>query len=226
MSGSINVAVLEDHRQLRAALRQGLTEEGFAVTAAATAGEFLGSLQLTSPHVLIIDIGLPDADGRDVCQAARSIGVTAPVLFLSARSDIADRLAGFAAGGDDYLVKPFEFDELIARVRVLARRALLQRDLGSKPNVPVVTLDPVNLTASFDGRDLALSQTEFRVLAALVSREGELVRRQQLASAAWPSGHVSEQSIDSYIARVRRKLKSAHAPLQITTVHGLGYRVE
>src|SRR3954451_21835373 len=117
------VLVIEDDHDLRRLLRKGLEEDGFEVVLADSGEDAVSMAEEDPPALLVIDIGLPDADGRDVCQAIRSRGVESPVLFLTARDKVVDRLAGFSAGGDDYLTKPFEFAELIARLRALLRRS-------------------------------------------------------------------------------------------------------
>ena len=117
-----NVALAEDDADLRRMLVRGLSEEGFDVEAAANGADLLRRVEHFEPQVVVIDIGLPDSDGRDVCQALRARGVNAPVLFLTARGALTDRLSGFHAGGDDYLVKPFAFKELVVRLHALIRR--------------------------------------------------------------------------------------------------------
>src|SRR6185312_16837208 len=133
------VLVIEDDGDLRRLLRRGLEEEGFEVVHASLGKDAVALAEQDPPDLLVVDIGLPDADGRDVTQAIRSRGVESPVLFLTARDAIVDRLAGFSAGGDDYLTKPFEFAELIARLR-----ALLRRSAGQRPAVEAgdLRLDP------------------------------------------------------------------------------------
>ena len=134
-----SVLVVEDNPELRRLLNQGLEEEGFDVTMARDGREALSLVESGDPELLVIDIGLPDADGRDVCQALKSAGVEAPVLFLTAKDSGADRVSGFSAGGDDYLTKPFVFAELVARLRVLARRL----PVGNKEAGGDLRLDPV-----------------------------------------------------------------------------------
>jgi DNA-binding response OmpR family regulator len=211
--------VVEDDTELRSLLMRGLGEEGFDVVGAADGG---AALRLADGDVdaLVIDIGLPDADGRDVCQALRARGIEAPVLFLSAADAMTDRLAGFGAGGDDYVTKPFHFDELVARLRALLRRA----GADAATEVGRLRLDPVTHALSWDDRSAALTPTEFRVLAALAARSGAVARRRELVLAAWPDGAIVRQNtLDQYVARLRRKLRGLDAEVEIETVHGVGY---
>ncbi len=215
-----NVIVLEDDPELRALLTRGLREEGFRVVAAENASELVHLLPGRSPDALVVDIGLPDADGRDVVQALRARGVTAPVIFLTARDALPDRLAGFAAGGDDYLTKPFAFAELVARLHALLKRG------GSDHSLEVgeLRLDPGTHAASCRGATSELTPTEFRILARLAARPGDAVRRRQLVQSAWPHGAiVHDNTLDVYIARLRRKLATLPDAPEITTVHGVGY---
>jgi two-component system response regulator MprA len=175
------------------------------------------------PDALVVDIGLPDADGRDVTQALRARGIQTPVLFLTARDALVDRLAGFDAGGDDYLSKPFEFVELVARLSALMRRS------GGDGAVEAagLRLDPVSHALEHGGASVPLTPTEFRLLARLLARPGEAVRRRDLVRAGWPHGAiVRENTLDAYVARLRRKLKELGGAPEIVTVHGVGYRVE
>jgi two-component system response regulator MprA len=213
--------VVEDDPELRALVTRGLEEEGFTVTAVGD-----GASAITAAHeavdALVVDVGLPDADGRDVCQALRAQGIGAPVLFLTARDAVTDRLAGFSAGGDDYLTKPFHFDELVARLRALLRRA------GADPVTTVgpLRLDPTTHAASAGDLEVALTPTEYRVLAALAARPGVVLRRRDLVRAAWPEGAiVHDNTLDQYVARLRRKLRALELELQISTTHGVGYRL-
>jgi DNA-binding response OmpR family regulator len=214
------VFVLEDDSELRALLRRGLGEEGFQVTTASTAGELLDRMVEDEADAIVVDIGLPDADGRDVVQALRARGVGTPVLFLTARDALPDRLAGFAAGGDDYVTKPFAFAEFVARLRALIRRG--GTDLAVEAEG--IRLDPAT-HAVWSGEDSReLTPTEFRILARLASAPGAAVRRRELVQAAWPHGAiVHDNTLDVYIARLRRKLGTLPASPHITTVHGIGY---
>jgi two-component system, OmpR family, response regulator len=219
--GEFRLIVVEDDADLRSLLVRGLGEEGFAVRAASDAASGL-ALAGEPADALVIDVGLPDADGRDLCQALRSRGVTAPVLFLTARDAVTDRLSGFSAGGDDYLTKPFHFDELVARLRALLRRA------GADPTTAVgsLRLDPVRHAVASGDRSVSLTPTEFRVLAALAARPGEVLRRRELVRAAWPEGAiVHDNTLDQYVARLRRKLREISGDAEISTTHGVGYRL-
>jgi two-component system OmpR family response regulator len=217
-----SILVVEDDDELRGVLARGLREEGFSVEGVATGGALLDRVDDVAPDALVIDIGLPDTDGRDLCQALRARGIQTPVLFLTARDALVDRIAGFDAGGDDYLAKPFAFVELLARLQALLRRG------GADGTLEAVglCLDPVRHAAADASGEVALTPTEFRLLARLMSRPGEAVRRRELARAGWPHGAiVRENTLDAYVARLRRKLKQlAHAP-EIATVHGVGYRI-
>jgi two-component system response regulator MprA len=216
------IVILEDDHELQALLERGLTEEGFQARAVATGAELLARVDELTPDAFVIDIGLPDADGRDVCQALRSRGVHAPVLFLTARDSVAERVSGFDAGGDDYVPKPFAFDELVARLHALLRRA----GHDGAVDAAGLRLDPVTYSLAADGESVAVSPTEFRLLARLLARPGEAVRRRDLVRAAWPVGAiVRDNTLDAYIARLRRKLRELPNAPEIATVHGVGYRL-
>ena len=222
MNGA-KVMVVEDDLDLRSVLLRGLQEEGFRSTGVGTGAEALARIEGDRPNVLIVDIGLPDADGRDVVQALRAQGVTTPAMFLTARDALTDRVTGFSAGGDDYVTKPFAFAELVARLNALLRRA------GADPVVRAGTLrlDPVGHSASDAESRVSLTPTEFRLLARLAADHGTLVRRRDLVRTGWPHGaHVRDNTLDAYVARLRRKLSSLTGVPGITTVHGVGYILE
>jgi two-component system response regulator MprA len=213
--------VVEDDADLRSVLSRGLGEQDFDVVTARDGASALRLLD-TQFDALVVDIGLPDADGRDVCQALRARGSHAPVLFLTARDAVTDRLSGFSAGGDDYLTKPFHFAELVARLRALLRRS--GADNGTR--VGGLHLDPVAHAVSCDGRQESLTPTEFRLLAALAANPEAVVRRRTLVQAAWPDGAiVHDNTLDQYVARLRRKLAAVTGEAEITTVRGVGYRM-
>lgn len=214
------IGICEDDEDLRSVLTRTLRAEAFAVRATALGREAVRVFSAEPPDLLVLDIGLPDADGRDVCQALRAHGVEVPVLFLTARTQLADRLAGFHAGGDDYLAKPFAVAELIVRINALLRRT------SPQPTVAIadLRLDPAQHAMSRDDRTEPLTPTEFRLMAVLARRAGAVVRRRELVQAAWPDGAiVHDNTLDAYVARLRRKLRDLQAPEQLVTVRGVGY---
>ena len=218
-----SVGVCEDDDELRGVVRSALQRDGFVVRATGSGAEATRTFGADPPDALVLDIGLPDADGRDVCQALRAAGVAAPVLFLTARDALTDRLSGFHAGGDDYLVKPFALAELLVRVHALVRRGggdgIVRAPSG-------LALDPSGHSASFGGREVALTPTEFRLLAALASSPKAVVRRAALVATGWPDGAiVHDNTLDAYVARIRRKLRDCGAPEVIETARGVGYRL-
>ncbi|WP_040420682.1 response regulator transcription factor [Actinopolymorpha alba] len=221
MTTAATVLVVEDNHELRDILVRGLREADFSVISASNGA---GALRTHVPDVdaIIIDIGLPDSDGRDLCQAFRARGVTVPVVFLTARDGITDRLSGFSAGGDDYLVKPFHFAELVARLHAALRRT--EREPSAIADD--LRLDPVSHEMGVRERIVALTPTEFRLLARLVSARGSVVRRHQLLAVGWPDGAiVADNTLDQYIARLRRKLRDVGATVCLETSRGLGYRL-
>jgi two-component system OmpR family response regulator len=216
----VRVGICEDDLQLQSVLARALAAEDFDVRVTGTGGDAVRIFSAEPPDLLVLDIGLPDADGRDVCQALRARGANMPVLFLTARDTRADRLSGFASGGDDYVTKPFDFAEVVARLRALLRRA------GAEGAVAVggLRLDPVEYAVGLGDERVALTPTEFRLLAALAARPAEAVRRATLIGAAWPDGAiVHDNTLDVYIARLRRKLGALDGAPRIVTVHGVGY---
>jgi two-component system OmpR family response regulator len=220
VAASASAGICEDDDELRGVVRSALERDGFTVRATASGAEALRSFAADPPDVLVLDIGLPDADGRDVCQALRARGVATPVLFLTARDSLPDRLSGFHAGGDDYLAKPFALAELLVRVHALCRRAP-----GPEPSAAVrLMLDPAAHAIVNGELTVRLTPTEFRLLAALAARPGDVVRRAALVSAAWPDGAiVHDNTLDAYLARIRRKLRDAGAPATVETARGVGY---
>lgn len=214
------VLVVEDDHGLRDVLARGLRAEGFHVRTAVDGTMALRTVA-QGADLVVLDIGLPDSDGRDVCQAMRGAGVTAPVLFLTSRDQLTDRLNGFAVGGDDYLAKPFHFDELVARLTALNRRHRPQAATSS------LVLDPAAHAVVVGGKPFDLTPTEYRLLGALFGAAGTVVRRRQLRQAGWPHGGiVSDNTLDQYVARLRRKLSEADSEPRIHTVRGVGWRLQ
>jgi two-component system, OmpR family, response regulator len=217
------ILLVEDDKELRALLRRGLEEEGFAVSGVGTGVEAMERISAQAPDALIIDVGLPDADGRDLCQALRAQGIQSPILFLTARDALTDRLAGFGAGGDDYLTKPFSLAELTARLRAVLNRA----GVDGKLSAAGLSLDPTSHEAACGKHNVRLTPIEFRLLGALTAQPERAVSRRDLVRAAWPDGAiVHDNTIDVYLARLRRKLRKLPGAPPIKTVHGVGYRLQ
>ena len=214
------VGVCEDEPALRSVLARALRAMDHEPVVAATAAEALRAFAKQRPDVMILDIGLPDADGRDLCLALRATGIDAPVLFLTARDGLHDKIAGFEAGGDDYLTKPFELDEVRVRLDALLRRT--PGPAADTPGGPV--LDPARHALVVGQTEVALTPTEFRLLGRLMAEPATVVRRHTLVAAAWPHGAmVSDNTLDSYVRRIRKKLEPLDLSA-ISTVRGVGYR--
>ena len=221
MNGA-RILIVEDDSELRSVLARSLTEEGFHVEGAGGGAQLLARVDDFAPDALIVDIGLPDADGRDLCQALRARGMTAPVIFLTARDSLAERLSGFDAGGDDYVTKPFALAELVARLTVALRRAGTDVAVEGRG----LRVDPIRHTVACGGEEQRLTPTEFRLLARLLAEPGNVIRRRELVRAGWSAGAVvHDNTLDAYIARLRRKLRGLPAAPALDTVHGVGYRI-
>jgi two-component system OmpR family response regulator len=225
MSLGLTAGICEDDAELRRVVHDALEREGFAVRATANGTDAVNAFAGQPPDVLVLDVGLPDADGRDVCQALRAQGVTTPVLFLTARDALTDRLSGFHAGGDDYLTKPFALAELLVRVQALVRRGAA--DGNHQPAPGALRVDPAAHAVARGEQSASLTPTEFRLLAVLAARPGEVVRRAALIAAGWPDGAiVHDNTLDAYLARIRRKLRDVGADEAIHTVRGVGYKLQ
>jgi two-component system response regulator MprA len=216
-----SAGLCEDDDELRGIVKRALEDDGLAVEATPSGQEAVRAFTARRHDVLILDVGLPDADGRDVCAALRARGITSPVLFLTARDALHDRLSGFASGGDDYLTKPFALAELLARVQALLRRPAPDHDAAG------LVLDPAAHAIVHEEARVPLTPTEFRLLSALAASPGSVVRRAALVAAGWPHGAiVHDNTLDAYVARIRRKLRKARAPVGIATARGVGYVLE
>ena len=214
------MAVCEDDEALRSALTRSVKAAGHDVVIARNGTEALGLFPSAEPDVVVLDIGLPDSDGRDVCLALRAGGLSAPVLFLTARDGVHDKVAGFESGADDYLTKPFELAELLVRIDALTRRGGVV-----VPETDGFTLDPARHAVTKDGVTVPLTPTEFRLLAKLLASPEHVVRRHALVAAGWPMGAtVHDNTLDSYMGRLRRKLGELEGvDRSIQTVRGIGY---
>jgi DNA-binding response OmpR family regulator len=215
------VLVAEGDGELRQMLRGALAKEGFEVTVVRNGATALQHVD-EHPDALIIDVALPDADGRDLCRALRATGCVAPVLFLTTPEAVTERMTGFGPGGHDYVTKPVRFDEVLARIGDLLRRA----DAEPPAEIGTLRLDPVRRAVRDGDHEASLTPTEFRLLSALAAQPGAVITRRDLVRAAWPEGAiVYDNTLDQYVARLRRKLREVGASSAIETVHGVGYEL-
>jgi two-component system OmpR family response regulator len=217
------VGICEDDVRILGVLQEALTREGHRCLTVRTGSEAVAQWSDRGDlDVIVLDIGLPDADGRDVCQALRTAGQHAPVLFLTARSALTDLVSGYAAGGDDYVAKPFALKEVLLRVEALTRRRPARTETSEG-----LRLDPSRFALRLGEDEVRLSPTEYRMFAALASHRGEIVRRRDLVAAAWPDGaYVSENTVDSYVRRIRTRLADVGANDAVVTIRGVGYVLE
>ncbi len=219
----MHLLIVEDDPRLGRVLTRLFTDDRHVVDLAVSGQEALDLLD-ACPGVdaMLLDVGLPDLDGFEVCRRLRARGSAVPVLMLTARDAVPDRVAGLDAGADDYMVKPFAYEELSARVRALGRRGRIARE--SVLRVGDIELDEQRRRVSVDRQPLALSQREFALLECLLRHPDQVLSREQLLDHAWPMGvAVTLNSVDAYISFVRRKLGASGVRLQ--TVRGMGYRL-
>lgn len=222
----MRLLLIEDEPAMQLALCDLLGAEGYRVTAAADGPSGLIRALEDAPDVIILDVMLPGMDGLTLCQELRRRGQRTPVLMLTARGYLDDRVSGLDAGADDYLVKPFANRELLARIRALIRR----REDREKVNTIAIAgamIDFHRCTAVRDGVSIELSQREFRILRVLADADGEPLTRQQILDAAWePGAWPAERTVDNLIASLRAALEPVPAePRHILTVHRRGYRL-
>ena len=222
-SGTLLVA--EDDRGVREALERALRFEGYELLTASDGADALDQVASSGPDLVILDVMMPHVDGLTVCRRMRERGIRTPVLMLTARHEVSDRVAGLDAGADDYLVKPFALDELLARVRALLRRT----DAGPDADTLVVgglVLDPASRLATRDGRDLELTKTEFDLLELLMHNDGIVLSRDVIYERIWGYDfETSSKSLDVYIGYLRRKTEAEGEDRVIHTVRGVGYTV-
>jgi two-component system OmpR family response regulator len=220
----MRVLVVEDEPKIAALLRRGLTEEGHPTDVATCGEDALWMSQAHAYDAIVLDVMLPHIDGFETCRRMRGAAVWTPVLMLTARNEIADRVAGLDVGADDYLAKPFSFDELLARLRALQRRGGAERptvlEVGS------LSLDPASRELRRAGAVIALSAKEFALLEALMRRAGEVLSRYQLLEQAWDREYDNRSNIvDVYISYLRDKIDRPFGMHSIETVRGVGYRL-
>jgi len=218
------VLVVDDDQRLLAALRRGLALHGFQVETAGDAAQALGCLQKREANIIVLDIMMPGLDGLSLCSLVRE-KADVPILMLTARDSVPDRVAGLQAGADDYVVKPFAFDELVARIEALLRRARLEAPLRERLVYADIDLDRKGWAASRRGRELALTATEFRLLERFMRAAEQVLSREKLLEAIWgeASRFTESNVVDVHVANLRQKLEADGRPRLIHTVRGVGY---
>jgi len=217
------VLLVEDERRLSQVVRRVLEEEGHTVDAAFDGEEGLAMALEGSHDVVVLDVMLPEMSGIDVCQSLRKRKVDTPVLLLTALDSVDDKVRGLDAGADDYLPKPFAFQELLARIRALGRRKVQGRE-ASELSVDDLVLDLRRRRALRSGKSIDLSPKEFSLLEFLMRNEGRVVTRTQILDHLWGYDYDSESNlVDVYVAYLRRKVDKGHKRQLIRTVRGIGY---
>jgi two-component system, OmpR family, response regulator len=220
----MRILIVEDDARMADAVRRGFEAEGVAVDLAATGEEALWRAQAAAYGAIVLDIMLPGIDGIQTCERLRTADVWTPILMLTARDAVRDRVAGLDSGADDYLVKPFSFEELLARVRALARR-----EVAPRPSVVAVgdlRLDPATHKVTRGDTDISLSAREVAILEAFMRRPGRILSRYDLLEIVW-SGEFDHRSnvVDVAVRRLRDKIDRPFGTESIETVRGAGYRL-
>jgi two-component system, OmpR family, response regulator len=220
----MRVLVVEDEPKMAALVARGLREEGHAADVAARGEDALWMANSAPYDAIVLDVMLPGLDGFATCRQLREQGVWAPVLMLTARDAVGDRVGGLDAGADDYLLKPFSFAELLARLRALVRRAPAERPTLLEAGD--LHLDPAARRAWRGKTELELSAKEFALLELLLRRRGEALSRGQLLEGAWELGFESRSNlVDVYVRYLRDKIDRPFGRHSIETVRGVGYRL-
>jgi two-component system OmpR family response regulator len=220
----MRVLIVEDELRMASLIRRGLAGEGLAADVAPNGAEGLALGLAHDYDAIVLDVMLPDIDGFELCRRLRAAGVWSPVLMLTARDSVEDRVAGLDSGADDYLVKPFAFAELLARLRALARRGDTER-----PAVLAVgdlRLDPATREVTRESEPISLSAKEFALLETFMRRPGEVLSRFHLLEHAWDFAYENRSNVvDVYVRRLRRKIDEPFGRASLETVRGAGYRL-
>ena len=220
----MRILVAEDELKMASLLRRGLVEEGHAVDVSRTGDDALRMARAVEYDAIVLDLMLPGLDGVEVCRRLRQSGVWSPVLMLTARDAVEDRVAGLDAGADDYLPKPFSFSELLARLRALARRGAAERPAVIE--VGDLRLDPATRQVWRGDAEIHLSGKEFALLETLMRRAGQVLSRYQLLEHAWDFAYENRSNVvDVYMRYLREKIDRPFGRDSLETVRGVGYRL-
>jgi two-component system OmpR family response regulator len=221
---AVRVLIVEDELRMASLIRRGLMGEGIAADTVASGEDALWRAQAHDYDAIVLDVMLPGLNGFETCRRLRTDGVWAPVLMLTARGAVSDRVAGLDSGADDYLTKPFAFAELLARLRALARRG--DHDRPAVLEVGDLRLDPATREVSRDGREILLSAKEFALLETFMRRPGEVLSRLHLLEHAWDFAYDNRSNvIDVFVRRLRQKIDEPFGCASLQTVRGTGYRL-
>jgi two-component system response regulator MprA len=218
------VLVVDDDPRARAEMGRALEYEGFHVQSASDASGALAEFRSAPPDLVLMETRLPDEDGLEVCRRLRDDGTRVPILFVTGRDTVADRIAGLDAGADDYLVKPFSTAELVARVRALLRR---RRELSAatQSRYADLMLDHATREVRRGSRPVTLTRREFDLLALFMANPEVAMTRTRLVAEAWDGDPRSTASVDVYVGYLRRKLEAGGEPRLLHTVRGVGYQL-
>ena len=221
----MRLLLVEDEPKLADLIKRGLREAGYSVDLANNAAEGLWRASETDYDLVVLDVMLPDSDGFQLCSTMRAAGFVNPVLMLTARDDVSDRVHGLDSGADDYLTKPFAFDELLARLRALSRRPGGERDPVLR--VGTLWLDPASHQAGRGQTTITLTAKEFAMLQYLMRNPGRVLSRQELIDHAWDFAFESDSNVvDVYVRYLREKIDRPFAVESLVTVRGVGYRLQ
>ena len=220
----MRVLIVEDEPRMAQLVQRGLRREGYGADVAASGEDALWMAAATAYDAIVLDIMLPGIDGAATCRRLRADGVWAPVIMLTARDAVEDRVAGLDAGADDYLAKPFSFAELLARLRALTRRGMVERP--AILHVGSLTLDPASHRVARGGTPISLSPREFALLELLMRRAGEALSRLDVLDHVWDSAYENRSNVvDVYVNYLREKIDRPFGTDSIETVRGVGYRM-
>lgn len=220
----MRILVIEDDVPIADVVRRGLQCAGYSVEWASDGAKGLDLAIENRFAAIILDLMLPKVDGFQVCEHLRIAQITTPILMLTARDSVPDRVQGLESGADDYLVKPFEFPELLARIRALLRRDQVNR--GRKVQIGYLVLDVDKRSVTIDGEEVVLKPREYALVEALVLNEGRVLSRDLIQERIWGNEESFSNVVDVHVKRVREKVERPNLPRLIHTVHGIGYTIK
>ena len=220
----MHALIVDDERSVRDALSRALRSEGYQVGVAASGGDALGMLAEQSPDVIVLDIGMAGLDGLETCRLIRAKGDEVPILMLTARSGVSDRVSGLDAGADDYLVKPFALEELLARLRAILRRQATPAAGETVLTWGHVALDPVTREVTVSGQPIRTTRLEFSLLELFLRHPRQVLTREVIFDRVWGYDFgANSNSLEVYVGYLRRKTERDGLPRLIHTVRGVGY---